>query len=128
MRTEFKHRGRTIALLFVQCSVPERDSVMKSLTLRTRVAADGTVDLHLPCDWPPGNTEVLIVVQPVEATSRTAAVGRRVRSLGRRGSATAYLAGGGWGDGDRILLDAEQARMRFAVEEANKGIDWERLP
>ena len=101
---------------------------MKSLTLRTRVAADGTVDLRLPCDWPLGNTEVLVVVQPVEATAPiTAEAAPAVRSaqgdLPRRISLAeaSQMA-------HRILLDAEQARLRFAVEEADKGIDWERLP
>jgi hypothetical protein len=37
---------------------------MKALSLRTRIAADGCIHLHLPCDLPPGEAEVVVVVQP----------------------------------------------------------------
>ncbi|HEY3965832.1 MAG TPA: hypothetical protein VGM05_14835 [Planctomycetaceae bacterium] len=37
---------------------------MKTLTMRTTIAADGTIDLHIPCDLPPGDAEVVIIVQP----------------------------------------------------------------
>lgn len=37
---------------------------MKALSLRTTIAADGTIDLRLPSDLPPGEAEVVIVVQP----------------------------------------------------------------
>ncbi|HVC94917.1 MAG TPA: hypothetical protein VND64_14575 [Pirellulales bacterium] len=37
---------------------------MKALTLRTTIALDGTIDLHVPCDLPPGDAEVVVVVQP----------------------------------------------------------------
>jgi hypothetical protein len=37
---------------------------MKALTLRTTIASDGTIDLHIPSDLPPGEAEVVIVVQP----------------------------------------------------------------
>jgi hypothetical protein len=36
---------------------------MKALVLRTTIAADGTIDLHIPSDLPPGDAEV-VVVQP----------------------------------------------------------------
>jgi hypothetical protein len=37
---------------------------MKALTLRTTIAADGMIDLHVPSDLPPGEADVVIVVQP----------------------------------------------------------------
>lgn len=42
---------------------------MKALTLRTRIATDGTIDLHVPSDLPPGDAEVVVVVQPVAAAA-----------------------------------------------------------
>jgi len=82
----------------------------------------------LPCDWPPGSTEVLVVVQSVDATGRTAAeAAPSVRSAERDLPRRISLAEAGQ-MAHRILLDAEQARIRFAVEEAGKGIDWEQLP
>ena len=38
---------------------------MKTLITRTTIAPDGTIDLHVPSDLPPGEAEVVIVVQPV---------------------------------------------------------------
>ena len=37
---------------------------MKTLTLHTKITADGCIDLHIPCDLPPGDAEVVVVVQP----------------------------------------------------------------
>ncbi|HET6882416.1 MAG TPA: hypothetical protein VFI31_19780 [Pirellulales bacterium] len=37
---------------------------MKTISLRTTISADGTIDLRVPCDVPPGEAEVVIVVQP----------------------------------------------------------------
>lgn len=42
---------------------------MKSMTLRTKIAADGTIDLHVSSDLPPGDAEVVVVVQPVTVTT-----------------------------------------------------------
>jgi hypothetical protein len=42
---------------------------MKTLTLRTTIAPDGTIDLRIPSDLPPGDAEVVVVVQPL-ANSR----------------------------------------------------------
>jgi hypothetical protein len=38
---------------------------MKTLTLRTTIAHDGTIDLRIPSDLPPGEAEVVVVVQPL---------------------------------------------------------------
>ena len=38
---------------------------MKAIAVRTTIAPDGTIDLHVPSDLPPGEAEVVIVVQPV---------------------------------------------------------------
>jgi hypothetical protein len=38
---------------------------MKTLTVRTTIAPDGTIDLHVPTDLPPGEADLVIVVQPV---------------------------------------------------------------
>jgi len=38
---------------------------MKTLTLRTTIAPDGTIDLRIPSDLPPGDAEVVVVVQPL---------------------------------------------------------------
>jgi len=101
---------------------------MRTLTLRTRVSTDGTIDLHLPCDLPPGDTEVLVVVQPVNAAGRTAAGASSLStSLEASQPLRISLAEAGV-MARRILLEAEQARLRFAEEEAQKGIHWERLP
>jgi hypothetical protein len=40
---------------------------MKTLTLRTTIASDGVIDLHIPSDMPPGEAEVVVVVQPVSS-------------------------------------------------------------
>lgn len=113
---------------------------MKPLTLRAKVAADGTIDLHVPCNLPPGETEVLVTVQPVQAPSRADQGGHQDRVSGVDAGASENadasqehlsrrisLAKAGE-IAHRILLDAEDARLRFAEEEARKGIDWERLP
>jgi hypothetical protein len=36
---------------------------MKALTVQTKIAVDGWLHLHIPCDLPPGDTEVIVVVQ-----------------------------------------------------------------
>jgi hypothetical protein len=36
---------------------------MKTLTVRTTIASDGTIDLHIPSDLPPGEAEVVLVIQ-----------------------------------------------------------------
>lgn len=38
---------------------------MKAIAVRTTIAPDGTIDLHVPSDLPPGEAEVVIVFQPV---------------------------------------------------------------
>jgi len=38
---------------------------MKTLSLQAKIAADGCLHLHLPCGLPPGDAEVVVVVQPV---------------------------------------------------------------
>ena len=45
---------------------------MKALTLRTTIAADGYIDLHVPSDLPPGEAEVVVVVQPTAGAASTA--------------------------------------------------------
>jgi hypothetical protein len=42
---------------------------MKALTLRTTIAADGSIDLHIASDLPPGEAEVVVVVQPTASTA-----------------------------------------------------------
>jgi hypothetical protein len=42
---------------------------MKALSLRTTIASDGTIDLHIPSDLPPGEAEVILVVQPALAAA-----------------------------------------------------------
>jgi hypothetical protein len=42
---------------------------MKALSVRTTIAPDGTIDLHVPSDLPPGEAEVVIVVQPLAITA-----------------------------------------------------------
>lgn len=37
---------------------------MKALSLRTTISADGTIDLRVPSGLPPGEADVVIVVQP----------------------------------------------------------------
>lgn len=46
---------------------------MKALSLRTTIAADGTIDLRLPSDLPPGEAEVVLVVQPTTPPAPTCA-------------------------------------------------------
>lgn len=38
---------------------------MKALTLQAKIGADGCLHLHVPCDLPPGDAEVVVVVQPL---------------------------------------------------------------
>ena len=38
---------------------------MKTLTLRTRIGTDGTMDLHVPSNLLPGDAEVVVVVEAV---------------------------------------------------------------
>ncbi len=38
---------------------------MKTLDLRTTIGPEGTKDLHIPTDLPPGEADVVLVVQPV---------------------------------------------------------------
>jgi hypothetical protein len=38
---------------------------MKTLNLRTTIGADGTIDLHILSDLPPGDADIVLVVQPV---------------------------------------------------------------
>ena len=42
---------------------------MKVLTLQARIAADRYLHLHVPYNLPPGDAEVVVIVQPL-ATSR----------------------------------------------------------
>ena len=42
---------------------------MKAITARTTIASDGTIDIRVPSDLPPGEAEVVIVVQPVATTA-----------------------------------------------------------
>ena len=37
---------------------------MKTLTMQTKIGADGCLHLHVACDLPPGDAEVVVVVQP----------------------------------------------------------------
>lgn len=45
---------------------------MKALVSRTTIGPDGTIDMRLPTDLPPGEAEVVIVVQPVAAAQNHA--------------------------------------------------------
>lgn len=38
---------------------------MKVLTLQAKIAADGYLHLHIPCNLPPGDAEVIVIVQPL---------------------------------------------------------------
>jgi hypothetical protein len=38
---------------------------MKTLNLRTTIGPDGTIDLQIRSDLPPGEADVVLVVQPV---------------------------------------------------------------
>lgn len=38
---------------------------MKTLIVRTTIASDGSIDLHVPTDLPPSDAEVVLVVQPI---------------------------------------------------------------
>jgi hypothetical protein len=38
---------------------------MKTLNLRTTIGPDGTIDLHIPSDLPPGEADIVLVVKPV---------------------------------------------------------------
>ncbi len=38
---------------------------MKTLNLRTTIGPDGTIDLHIPSDLPPGEADIVLVVNPV---------------------------------------------------------------
>ena len=38
---------------------------MKALTLQAKIAADGCLHLNVPCNLPPGDAEVVVVVQPL---------------------------------------------------------------
>ncbi|MGA7499103.1 MAG: hypothetical protein WBX00_20425 [Isosphaeraceae bacterium] len=38
---------------------------MKTLSLQSKITADGCLHLHLPCGLPPGDAEVVVVVQPM---------------------------------------------------------------
>lgn len=42
---------------------------MKTLTIRTNIAADGTIDLHFPSYLPPDEADVVVVVQPVTVST-----------------------------------------------------------
>ena len=42
---------------------------MIALSLQTTVASDGTIDLHISSDLPPGEAEVVLVVQPGRAAA-----------------------------------------------------------
>ena len=44
---------------------------MKALSLRTTISSDGTIDLHVPSDLPPGEADVVIVVHPTTPVSST---------------------------------------------------------
>jgi hypothetical protein len=38
---------------------------MKTLNLRTTIGPDGMIDLHIRSDLPPGEADIVLVVQPV---------------------------------------------------------------
>jgi hypothetical protein len=38
---------------------------MKTIALRTTIAPDGSINLHVRLDLPPGEADVVVVVQPV---------------------------------------------------------------
>ena len=42
---------------------------MKTISLRTAIAPDGTTDLHVRSDLPPGEAKMVLVVQPAAATA-----------------------------------------------------------
>ncbi len=37
---------------------------MKAISLRTTIGPDGTIDLHIPSELPPGEAEMMLVIQP----------------------------------------------------------------
>lgn len=101
---------------------------MKTLTLRTKIGTDGTMDLHVPSDLPPGDAEVVVVVGPVVTgrshhsptfpsdhglPSRDAVIGRPIS----RAEALEISR--------EVLERAERERIEFAEWEAQRGIQWE---
>jgi hypothetical protein len=42
---------------------------MKTMTLQTTIGPDGTIDLHIPSDLPPGPAKVQVTIQPIPAKS-----------------------------------------------------------
>jgi hypothetical protein len=101
---------------------------MKTLTLRTRIGTDGTMDLHVPSDLPPGDAEVVVVVEPV-GTRRPQpgpsfpsdrGVPTRDATIGRPISRAEALR-----ISSQVLELAERERMEFAEWDAQPGIQWE---
>ena len=60
-------RSGGTACIMVETRFPRIDSekrIMKTLTMQTKIGADRCLHLHIPCDLPPGDAEVVVVVQP----------------------------------------------------------------
>jgi hypothetical protein len=101
---------------------------MKALTLRTKIATDGTMDLHVPSDLPPGDAEVVVVVQPRGAdgpqqppTSLSdCGVPTRDAKIGKPISRAEALQ-----IARQVLENAERERLEFAEWEAQRGLGWE---
>jgi hypothetical protein len=53
-------------------SLSDGGQPMKTLSVRTTIGPDGSIDLHIHSDLPPGDAEIVLVVQPLGST-RTAA-------------------------------------------------------
>ena len=101
---------------------------MKTLTLRTRISTDGTMNLHVPSGLPPGDAEVVVVVEPV-VTGRSQhnptfpsdrSVPTRDAAIGRPISRAEALE-----ISRQVLENAERERMEFAEWEAQRGIHGE---
>ena len=47
---------------------------MKTLNVQTTIGPDGTIDLHIRSDLPPGEADIVVVVQPVASGLSRAAI------------------------------------------------------
>ena len=46
-------------------SETNRSTHLKTMTLQTTIGPNGTIDLHIPSDLPPGPAEIRVTIQPI---------------------------------------------------------------